>query len=95
MVDDDSSARGARENEGRTHEKARPSTGRTPEKKRQPPPPNILTTFGVRFTKGDENYDENDINAMVGTYWHDPIDFLKECRKIICQNQGVLFTEIS
>ena len=37
------------------------------DKKRQPPPPSIRL-LGIDFTQGDENYDSNDINAMVGTY---------------------------
>ena len=46
---------------------------------RQPPPPMILNTFGISFTQGDESLDRNDIHAMVGTYWYDPVAFIKEC----------------
>jgi len=30
---------------------------------------------GIDFSEGDESYDKNDVNAMVGTYWHDPMAF--------------------
>lgn len=53
------------------------------EKKRQPPPPAILQCFGISFTKGNEDYDPEDPDAMVGTYWYDPIAFLEECKKSI------------
>lgn len=54
------------------------------EKKRQPPPPVILAmNGGIRFTSGDENFDPDDPNAMVGTYWYDPIAFGKECFETI------------
>jgi hypothetical protein len=36
----------------------------------------MLSIFGVDFTEGDETYNKNDINAMVGTYWHDPVSFM-------------------
>ena len=36
-----------------------------------------LAVFKVDFIKGDGNYDKNDINAMVGTYWYDPVAFMK------------------
>lgn len=40
---------------------------------------NIKTNsiFGIDFINGDETYDPSDINAMVGTYWYDPIAFMK------------------
>jgi hypothetical protein len=37
-----------------------------------------MKVFGIDFTVGDETFDINDINAMVGTYWNDPIDFNKK-----------------
>ena len=36
-----------------------------------------LAVFKTDFTHGDETFDINDPNAMVGTYWYDPIDFIK------------------
>ena len=36
-----------------------------------------LKIFGVDFISGNEDYDPNDINAMIGTYWYDPIEFMK------------------
>lgn len=48
------------------------------ENKRQPPPDMIRIPFGIDFTVGDETFDLKDINAMVGTYWHDPIDFINK-----------------
>jgi 5-methylcytosine-specific restriction endonuclease McrA len=41
----------------------------------------ILAQFRCDFIKGDENYDPLDINAMVGTYWYDPIAFMKGINK--------------
>lgn len=35
-----------------------------------------LSIFGIDFIEGDENYDENDVNAMRGTYWYDPVAFM-------------------
>ena len=36
-----------------------------------------LAPFGIDFIEGDESYDEQNVNAMVGTYWHDPIAFME------------------
>jgi hypothetical protein len=38
----------------------------------------MLTPFGVDYVEGGEAYDESDPNAMVGTYWYDPIEFLQK-----------------
>lgn len=35
-----------------------------------------LKPFGIDFILGDDSYDDKDINAMVGTYWYDPIVFM-------------------
>ena len=51
---------------------------------RQPPPP-MIRVFGIDFTQGDENYDSGDVNAMVGTYWYDPIAFITEVRNRLSQ----------
>ena len=56
------------------------------DKKRQPPPPSIRL-LGIDFTQGGENYDPNDINAMVGTYWYDPIAFMTEVRNRLSMRQ--------
>jgi len=40
-----------------------------------------VAVFGVDFIKGDETFDRTDINAMVGTYWYDPVKFMKTLRK--------------
>tara|TARA_B100001063_G_scaffold82841_1_gene77247 strand:- start:2169 stop:2780 length:612 start_codon:yes stop_codon:yes gene_type:complete len=40
-----------------------------------------LAIFGVDFVEGDETFDETNINAMVGTYWYDPVDFMKKLIK--------------
>jgi 5-methylcytosine-specific restriction endonuclease McrA len=42
-----------------------------------------LKPFGIDFIKGDETYDINDSNTMVGTYWYDPVEFNKEIIKIL------------
>lgn len=36
-----------------------------------------LKIFGIDFIDGDENFDKNDINALKGTYWYDPVEFMK------------------
>lgn len=41
-----------------------------------------LAHFGVDFTEGDETFDPNDPNAMVGTYWYDPVAFVKRAAEI-------------
>jgi len=73
------------------------SQKRDKEGKRQPPPPDIVAANGgILYTKGDESYDPNDPNALVGTYWYDPIEFGKQCivirnidlRKKLC-NAGI------
>ena len=53
---------------------------------RQPPPPMILNTFGISFIQGDESLDTNNIHAMVGTYWYDPVAFITECIHRISHN---------
>ena len=37
-----------------------------------------LAIFGIDFVEGDESIDESDVNAMVGTYWYDPVEFMKK-----------------
>lgn len=37
-----------------------------------------LAPFGIDFIEGNEEYDPEDINAMVGTYWYDPVAFMEE-----------------
>lgn len=39
-----------------------------------------LAIFGIDFVEGDERFEVNDINAMVGTYWYDPVDFMKKLK---------------
>lgn len=53
------------------------------DKKRQPPGAAVLAmNGGIDFTYGGETFDPKDPQAMVGTYWYDPIAFGKECLKI-------------
>ena len=40
-----------------------------------------LAVLGVAFTKGDESYVKGDPDAMVGTYWYDPIAFMAYTKK--------------
>jgi 5-methylcytosine-specific restriction endonuclease McrA len=35
-----------------------------------------LAVFGIDFIEGGKQFDVNDKNAMVGTYWYDPIRFI-------------------
>jgi|TARA_Y100000816_G_scaffold239704_1_gene186092 5-methylcytosine-specific restriction endonuclease McrA len=41
-----------------------------------------LAVFGIDFIEGDETYDENDINAMRGTYWYDPVAFMQHIKNL-------------
>ena len=40
-----------------------------------------FAVLGVDFTSGSESFDINDKNAMVGTYWYDPVQFLRDVMK--------------
>ena len=42
-----------------------------------------LSMFGVDYIKGNESFDLNDPDTMIGTYWYDPVQFMNElsCRK--------------
>ena len=42
-----------------------------------------LSVFDIDFVEGDENFDEKDINAMAGTYWYDPVEFMKKIKEKI------------
>lgn len=42
-----------------------------------------LAVFGIEFIDGDETYDPKDINAMKGTYWYDPVEFMKKVKESI------------
>lgn len=35
-----------------------------------------LAVFGIDFIEGDKQFSLNDKNAMVGTYWYDPVTFM-------------------
>jgi hypothetical protein len=41
-----------------------------------------LSVFGVDYVMGDETFDENDINAMRGTYWYDPVYFMEKLKEM-------------
>lgn len=49
--------------------------------------------FGIDYIVGDETFDKDDINAMVGTYWYDPVYFMKCLKDKINYSQQT--TEIS
>jgi len=34
-----------------------------------------LAIYGIDFIEGDESYKDSDVNAMVGTFWYDPVAF--------------------
>jgi len=42
-----------------------------------------MAVFGIDFIEGDDTYDETDVNAMVGTYWYDPIAFNKKIKELL------------
>ncbi len=35
-----------------------------------------LAIFGIDFIEGDETFDKNNVDAMIGTYWYDPVKFM-------------------
>jgi hypothetical protein len=43
----------------------------------------MLKVFNINFIEGDETYDPDDINAMKGTYWYDPVAFMEGIQKIL------------
>ena len=43
-----------------------------------------LAIFGVDFTEGDETFNPQDIYAMKGTYWYDPVEFMKQLKNRMC-----------
>lgn len=40
-------------------------------------------SLGIDYTLGDRTYDPSDINALVGTYWYDPVKFFTEIRAML------------
>ena len=57
------------------------------ENKRQPPPPCILLAFGIKFTKGDETFNIKDPNWGIGSYWYDPVGFMKDVKHILTNSK--------
>jgi len=45
-----------------------------------------LSIFGIDFVEGDDKFDEKDVNAMVGTYWYDPVEFMKKIKEKLLKN---------
>ena len=41
-----------------------------------------MKMFGIDYTQGDAEFDSKDINALVGTYWYDPVKFMEEIKWI-------------
>jgi hypothetical protein len=41
-----------------------------------------LKCFNIDFIVGDETFDETNPNAMVGTYWYDPVAFMEHINKM-------------
>jgi hypothetical protein len=42
----------------------------------------MLKVLGIDFISGDEHFNKNDVNALVGTYWYDPVEFINQIIKI-------------
>jgi hypothetical protein len=38
----------------------------------------MLAVFGVDYVTGESHFDPNDIHALVGTFWYDPVEFMKQ-----------------
>ena len=45
-----------------------------------------LSIFGIDFVEGDEKFNKKDVNAMVGTYWYDPVEFTRKIVAMEAQN---------
>ena len=45
-----------------------------------------ISIFGIDYIEGTEKMDLTDPNSMKGTYWYDPVAFLKECKKRMKEN---------
>ena len=43
-----------------------------------------LAIFDIDFILGDENSNKDDIDAMKGTYWYDPVAFMKYINDKLC-----------
>jgi len=41
----------------------------------------MLKPFGIDFVQGNETFDPTNVNATVGSYWHDPVHFMEEVTK--------------
>jgi hypothetical protein len=54
-----------------------------------------ISIFNIPFTYGDETYDKYDINALKGTYWYDPIEFMKDVKILIKKEINELGEEIN
>ena len=54
-------------------------------------PTTKIPSHSIDFVEGDEKYDPNDPNAMVGTYWYDPVEFMKKRDAIICSSVSSVF----
>lgn len=42
----------------------------------------LLEPFGIDFIKGTEEFDPKDPQAMVGTFWYDPVEFMRHIIEI-------------
>lgn len=49
-----------------------------------------LKCFDIDFIHGDESFDPKDINALRGTYWYDPVYFIKQA-KILMITKNLAF----
>jgi hypothetical protein len=38
-------------------------------------------SFNIDYTYGDSTYDIKNCNTLIGTYWYDPVDFMKKLIK--------------
>lgn len=49
-----------------------------------------VACFGIDFISGDDTFDPDDPDAMVGTYWYDPVEFMKQLKLTLIQPSGML-----
>jgi hypothetical protein len=43
----------------------------------------MFKVYGIDFIEGDDTFDPDDINAMKGTFWYDPISFNEGVRNML------------
>lgn len=54
-----------------------------------------LAVFGIDFIDGDKSFNKDDVDAMKGTYWYDPVEFMKKIKSNLKLSTSKDIKEIS